>query len=118
MRQAEVRTDQARRDAACRIAFRHSVARAGKRGDQHQCENAPNRLHASPPARSASGCDRDPELFPSTFLYHDISAAAAIITRMPRMLRATCAATRDETCSRVKSAANAKNTPSQNTYSE
>src|SRR5215475_8026722 len=68
--------------------------------------------HASPPARSALGV-RGPEPRPSIFLYHDISAAVAIIAAMPKALTATCIRMPFDTSTRTKCAAKARNTPAQ-----
>src|SRR4029450_10286670 len=89
----------------------------GGRNRQH--ESNPNgddkRLHASPPARSASGgLERDPGLRPSTPLYHVITQAAAIIRRIPNTLTTMSAQAPPPAISAMKKwPAKAKNTPKQ-----
>src|SRR3954468_12960472 len=76
-------------------------------------------LHASPPARSASGgFERELGLRPSILLYHVMRAAAAIIIRMPNKLISTCIQTAPEISTMAKWPAKARNTPKQKISSE
>src|SRR5437899_342549 len=73
------------------------------------------RLHASPPARSASGGrlgDPDPRP-PSMRLYHAIRAAVAHMIRIPAMLLMICIGMPPLISTVTKCAANARNTPRQ-----
>src|SRR5580704_2950409 len=69
-----------------RICARDAAERCGQDSARERTRSGDgdDRLHAPPPARSASGVlTRDVGLRPSMYLYHDISLAVAIMIRMP-----------------------------------
>src|SRR5580700_3243903 len=93
----------------------------GKTGSA-ECKRRENRivqLHASPPARSASGdLTREPGLRPSISLYHDIRLAVAIMMKMPKRLIAACTRGPPDHSPMMNCPANARNTPRQKISSE
>src|SRR5262249_16706970 len=101
------------------------------RGDHTACKRQPRRrqsgqscrhrrLHASPPARSASGVflRRDPGLRSSALLYHPSRPATATMTTMPTPLATNCTQTALDTSTIAKCAAKDRNTPRQKISSE
>src|SRR5262245_61819798 len=78
------------------------------------------RLHASPPARSASGVflRRDPGLRSSALLYHPSRPATATMTTIPTPLATNWTQTALDTSTIAKCAAKDRNTPRQKISSE
>src|SRR5690242_14434290 len=82
-------------------------------------ERNSQRLHAPPPAMSASVVFvREPGFRPSISLYHDNRPPAAIINPTPTTLTVTCMATPPEISLMAKWAAKARNTPKQKISNE
>src|ERR1700675_4682820 len=74
--------------------FRHVATIRRRRGSgtvdqRNRRDQRKDHTHASPPARSASGClTREPGLRPSMTLYHDIRLAVPIMMIIPVKLMA------------------------------
>src|SRR6516164_3826660 len=101
--------------------------RGGHAARKHQQRHAQSgqscrhrRLHASPPARSASGVfrRRDPGLRSSALLYHPSRPATATMTTMPTPLATNWIQTALDTSTIAKCAAKDRNTPRQKISSE
>src|SRR5580698_7395351 len=110
MRESVVATQERLRHIATRFRRRRNCA-------VDQCnrgENGHQQCHASPPARSASGClTREEGLRPSITLYHDIRFAVPVMINMPARLIATWTSGPPEYSLMMNCPAKARNTPRQ-----